>query len=79
MTASVACSDGKRPVGGGYEPLVANGTTEPVPGLTGGAQFLTPIMSAPTANGWTVTMRQGSGSTRSNLQFRVWALCAVQP
>jgi hypothetical protein len=74
----VHCSAGKRPLGGGYEPLVANGTSEPTPGF-GNVVFLTQVMTAPTADGWAVSLRNGSGSSRSNVQFRVWALCAVQP
>jgi hypothetical protein len=78
LSASVACSDGKRPLAGGWEPLVATGTGDPVPGF-GHAVFLTPAMSAPTVNGWTVSLRNGSGSSRSSVQFRVWAVCAAQP
>jgi hypothetical protein len=78
MTATVACSDGKRPVGGGFEPL-QGGPTDPQPGFGGGSVFLIPVLSAPTVNGWTVTLRNSSGSSRSNAQFRVWAICAVQP
>ena len=78
LSAAVQCSSGKRPLGGGYEPLVATGSGEPTVGF-GNVVFLTPVMSAPTVNGWTVSLRNGSGSSRSNVQFRVWAVCAVQP
>jgi hypothetical protein len=78
LSAAVQCSTGKRPVGGGWEPLIATGTGDPTPGF-GNSVFLTPAMSAPTADGWTVSLRNGSGSSRSNVQFRVWAVCVVQP
>jgi hypothetical protein len=78
----VACPDGKVPVGGGFEPV----PNPPPPGVPGNAIFLTLVSSAPalvngatSVNGWNVMLRNGSGSSRSNVQFRVWALCAVQP
>ena len=42
VTATVACNDGKRPLSGGFEPLVATASQvpPPVPGTTGGAAFL---------------------------------------
>jgi hypothetical protein len=71
---AVACPDGKAPVAGGFEPLPA----------TGNAVFLnlvssTPVIVSPSTsvNGWGVTLRNGSGSSRSNVQFRVWAVCGV--
>jgi hypothetical protein len=79
VTASVACSAGKRPLGGGWEPLVAAAGVDPVPGFTGGATQLSLVMSAPTVNGWTVSLRNPPGTTRMNVQFRVWAVCASQP
>lgn len=78
LSAAVQCTSGKRPLGGGYEPLISTGTGDPTPGF-GNAMFLTPVMSAPTVDGWTVSLRNSSGSSRSNVQFRVWAVCAVQP
>jgi hypothetical protein len=77
VSASVACSDGKRPLSGGFEPLLASATTEPVPG-NGNAVMLNLIASAPTVNGWSVSLRNGGGTSRSNVQFRVWAVCAHQ-
>jgi hypothetical protein len=69
VQAAVACSEGKVPVAGGFEPL-----PQPTPGSV---VFLNLISSAPTANGWSVTLRNGSGTTRSNVQFRVWGVCSV--
>jgi len=37
------------------------------------------LVSAPTVNGWMVSLRNGTGTSKSNVQFRVWAICAVQP
>jgi hypothetical protein len=71
---SVACPTGKHPVSGGFEPL-------PLLNTTTGSVFLTPIQSMAVSNetssGWVVTLRNGSGTTRSGVQIRVWAACAV--
>ncbi len=77
MTASVACSTGKSPLGGGFEPLIPGAPgEEPTPGA-GVAVQMSLVASAPTTNGWLVSLRNGS-SGRSNVQFRVWAICANQ-
>ena len=51
---------------------------DPQPGQ-GNAVFFTPIMSVPTVNGWMMQFRNSSGSGKANVQFRIWAVCAVQP
>ena len=76
VQATAQCPAGKKPLGGGYEPLVPG--TPATPGA-GNVVFLMLSSSAPTADGWTVSLRNGSGSTRSNVQFRVWAVCVSQP
>jgi hypothetical protein len=79
VSASVECSAGKKPLGGGYEPLIPGTPPTPSTGNTATAVFLSQIVSAPTVSGWTVALRNSSGTLRSNVQFRVWATCAVQP
>jgi len=76
VQGSVQCSAGKRPVGGGYEPLLVG--TPPTPGA-GNSVFLMLTSSMPLADGWTVSLRNGSGSSKSNVQFRIWAICVAQP
>ena len=75
---AVACPADKQPLAGGFEPLVpgVNGNP-PTPG-NGNMMFLTLVSSAPTTNGWSVSFRNSSGQSRSNVQFRVWALCVFQ-
>jgi hypothetical protein len=73
VSSFAACPDGKAPLGGGFEPASS----------TNSVVFLTPVTSGPsnngTANGWSVTLRNNTGSTRMNAQFRVWVVCASQP
>jgi hypothetical protein len=78
VSASVACPADKRPLSGGFEPLIAglNGNP-PTPG-NGSVVNLSVISSAPTVNGWSVVLRNSVGQTRTNVQFRVWALCVFQ-
>jgi hypothetical protein len=71
VTASAGCSEGKLPLGGGFEPVALSATNNVI--------FLTPISSGPSGNGWSVTLRNNTGVSRSNVQFRVWAVCVVQP
>jgi hypothetical protein len=71
VSFSAACSDGKLPLGGGFEPVQLASTNNAV--------FLTPVSSGPSGNGWSVSLRNNSGLSRSNVQFRVWAVCVVQP
>jgi hypothetical protein len=78
---AVHCAAGKKPLGGGFEPMLVSGTSPnftSAPG-NGNVVFLNLIASAPTADGWVVSFRNGSGSSRSNVQFRVWAVCSEQP
>jgi hypothetical protein len=69
------CPAGKVLVGGGYEPAT----------LTNSAIWLTPIASGPvlstdgTLVGWSLTLRNLTGQSRSGVQVRVSALCAGQP
>ena len=79
VSGSVACPVGKRPLSGGFEPLVAGTTGNPPTPGNGSVVFLTAVSSAPTTDGWSVSLRNSSGTTRTNVQFRVWALCALQP
>ena len=78
VSAFAACPDGKQPLGGGFEPTVLATANNVV--------FLTPVSSGPSAtaavppvSGWSVSLRNNSGTSRSNVQFRVWAVCAAQP
>jgi hypothetical protein len=68
-TASATCSDGKLPLGGGFEPT---------PG-TSSAVFLNLVSSGPSGNGWTVNLRNNTGPTRTNVGLRVWVVCSSQP
>jgi hypothetical protein len=72
------CPTDKRPLGGGWEPLLVQAGQPTVPGA-GNVVFLTPTSSTPTADGWMVTLRNGSGTSKANVQFRVWAVCVSQP
>jgi hypothetical protein len=76
VQGTVHCPTDKRPLGGGWEPLIPG--APPSPGA-GNVVFLNLTSSTPTADGWMVTLRNGSGSSRSNVQFRVWAVCVSQP
>jgi hypothetical protein len=80
---AVMCPDGKRPLGGGFEPLIAGSSGLPPTTGNGSVVFFNLVSSAPvtsgTSHGWAVTLRNGSGTPRSNVQFRVWAVCVVQP
>jgi hypothetical protein len=67
VTATAPCSEGKLPLGGGFEPVTTN------------APFLNAVSSGPSGSGWSVTLRNSTGAARSNVQFRVWAVCVVQP
>ncbi len=80
VPAVVACSDGKRPLGGGFEPLLAPvaPSTTPTPG-PGPSNRMFLASSAPTQAGWSVSFRNGTGSTLTSVWVRVWAICAVQP
>jgi Collagen triple helix repeat (20 copies) len=70
------CPAGKVLVGGGYEPAPS--------ATTNGAIWLTPIASGPVAStdgtqwGWSVTLRNLTSQSRSNVLLRVSALCAGQ-
>ena len=75
---AVACPTDKQPLAGGFEPLVAGGSGNPPTPGNGTVTFLTLVSSAPTTNGWSVSFRNNSGQSRSNVQFRVWALCVFQ-
>ena len=79
VSAFAVCPDGKQPLGGGFEPVALSG-------LTNNVIFLTPVSSgpaataaAPPAYGWNVSLRNNSGTSRSNVQFRVWVVCVSQP
>jgi hypothetical protein len=68
---AAGCPDGKLPVGGGFEPT---------PTLAGNnAIALTPVSSGPSGAGWSVTLRNNTGTQKSNVQFRVWVVCVTQP
>ena len=75
-TASVNCSAGKVPLGGG---VIPSGTS-----TTNGAYFFNLVSSAPVIptaerrGGWSVTYRSNSGGTRT-LQVIVYVHCAGQP
>jgi hypothetical protein len=71
VSSSVSCPDGKLPLGGGFEPTVLSTTNNVV--------LLTPVSSGPSGTGWSVSLRNNTGSSRLNVQFRVWAVCAAQP
>jgi Collagen triple helix repeat (20 copies) len=67
-----ACPNGKVPLGGGFEPATA----------TNQAAMLTLVTSGPsnngTANGWAVSLRNNTGTSKSTVQFRVWVVCVGQ-
>jgi hypothetical protein len=71
VSSSVSCTDGKLPLGGGFEPTVLS--------TTNNVLLLTPVSSGPSGTGWSVSFRNNTGMSRSNVQFRVWAVCAAQP
>ena len=73
VSAFAPCSEGKLPLGGGFEPVALPG------GVANNVVFLTPVSSGPSGNGWSVSLRNNTGTSRSNVQFRVWAVCVVQP
>jgi hypothetical protein len=75
---SVACPDGKRPLSGGFEPLVPGTNGSPATPGNGSVTQLWLASSAPTTNGWSVTFRNNQTQARGNVIFRVWALCALE-
>jgi hypothetical protein len=70
VSGSVACPDGKVPLGGGFEPVALSTLNNVV--------MLTPVLSGPSGNGWTVSLRNNTGGGKNNVQFRVWVVCAGQ-
>jgi hypothetical protein len=65
LTGAVACPSGKHAVAGGYE------------GINNGG-FLLPYASYPTsATTWRVMLRNTGSASVSNVQVRVYAVCAT--
>lgn len=66
LQATVACSQGKQPVGGGFESV-------------GNAAQLNLIASFPVLNGagWKVILRNNTAGSFTNVQVRVYAVCAL--
>jgi hypothetical protein len=79
VAGSVECPADKRPLSGGWEPLVAATTTTPTTPGNGPVTQLWLASSAPTVNGWSVSFRNNATQARGPVQFRVWALCVSQP
>jgi hypothetical protein len=70
LVASIACPAGKNPLSGGWEPLLPTGTT------TLNAARLNLSASLPTTTGWTINLRNNTGTSLSNVQVRMWVACA---
>ena len=68
------CSEGKLPLGGGFEPVTSGhdgATTWRLPD----SDLVRPVEATDGASACATTQ----ASSRSNVQFRVWAVCVVQP
>jgi hypothetical protein len=64
ITTSATCPGGRVPLGGSHE-------------LVGGADKLVFVKSLPFSNTWQVVLRNDTGTAVSEVQVRIWAVCAL--
>ena len=84
VQSSVSCPTGKRVLAGGFEPMLVTVLAGQPPTSAPGAGSVVNLnltSSGPTGSGdgWSVSFRNLQGTQRTNVQFRIWAVCVVQP